>query len=202
MPYLFLDIETAPLEIKNEAIKSYLMDKKISKESRSFIPIYSKIITIGIKELDKPAEIYADDNEKALLEKFWQIINKNPFSRIVTFNGYKFDIPFIIIRSIINEVNMPIHINTNRWSMEKSNHFDVMMFFSQYETFLNPSLEVMGHVLGIPAEYNSISGADIERLYKEGNIDEIKNKCQNDVVLLEEVFKRVCMSYLESKNKL
>ena len=38
MKYLFLDIEVAPVEISNEHVKNYLMDKKISKEARSLDP--------------------------------------------------------------------------------------------------------------------------------------------------------------------
>ena len=200
MTHIFLDIETVPMEIKDEAIKNYLMDKKISRKSRSFHPLYSKIIVIGIKELNKPIEVLYNDNENALLEMAWQILGKNPFSVIVTFNGYKFDIPFLIIRSCINSIKLPIQINTNRWAMERSNHFDVMLFFSQYETFLNSSPEVIGRFLNIDnLEKNSITGADIERIYNEGKIEEIKRKCENDIELLEAIFKKGCLSYIEAK---
>ncbi len=193
MPCLFIDIETVPIEIRNEEVKEYLMDKKISKEARSFNPLYSRIIVLGIKELNKPAEIYYDEKESELLNKFWTKVSSSPDTTIVTFNGYKFDIPFILIRSTIHSVSQPLNINTNRWSMEKSNHFDMMMFFSHYETFLNPSLEILAKILKVDTtniEEVSAKGSDIERLYEEGNIELIKKKCQRDIEILEKVFKK------------
>ena len=49
MDHLVIDIETVPLEITDETIKEYLMDKQVSKEMRSLNPLYSKIVCIVLK---------------------------------------------------------------------------------------------------------------------------------------------------------
>ncbi len=99
MKYIFLDIETTPFDIEHNDVKQYLMDKKISKEARSLNPLYSKIITIGLKTLNEPTQILFG-KEKDMLEQFWKnIMGLN--TTLVTFNGYKFDIPFIILRSVL-----------------------------------------------------------------------------------------------------
>jgi predicted PolB exonuclease-like 3'-5' exonuclease len=197
MKYLFLDIETVPLKVENEHVREYLMDKQISKEMRSFDPKYSKIICIVVKFMDGEGKVFSNEDEKTLLEDFWSYLRENfRNATLVTHNGYKFDVPFLVVRSCLNNVDIPIDINRNRWQMEKSNHFDIMMFFSQYENFTNPNLEMFGKMHGINVEGERFFGADIEKLYNKGEINKIKEKCRQDVEILEKVFKKLCLNYV------
>ena len=198
MKFITLDIETVPLKIEHEEVREYLMDKKISKEARSLDPNYSKIIAIGVKVLNEPKMFYGDDEEK-ILNEFWNFMkefaNKNPFYRIVTHNGYKFDIPFIIIRSCINNIDLPkeVDINTNMWNMKKSNHFDTMIFFSHYGNFINPNLDVLSKLAGIEVPKERIFGADIEKVYKNNDWGKITEHCRQDVEILEKLFEKLCL---------
>ncbi|MEK6835668.1 MAG: ribonuclease H-like domain-containing protein, partial [Nanoarchaeota archaeon] len=192
--YLFLDIETAPIKINDENIKEYLMDKKISKERRSMDPNYSKIITIGLKSNDK-LELFYGDNEKELLVKFWDLVNKDVI--IVTHNGYGFDIPFLLIRSIVNNV-LPKNINLNPWQMLNSNHFDTMLFFSQHSNFTNPRLDILAKLNNINTPEERILGNEVEKFYKQGNWEKIKERCTQDIELLEKVFNKLCKNYIEN----
>jgi len=89
MEYLFLDIETVPLEINDEFIMRYLMDKKLTDAARSLNPHYSRIIVIGLKYNNEVRLLTGD--EKEILTQFWDFMKTNN-SVIVTHNGYKFDI--------------------------------------------------------------------------------------------------------------
>jgi len=175
------------------------MDKKINKESRSLDPNYSKIITICLKIMDEPIKTFYGDNEKALLESFWEFmgsfVNKNPFYKIVTHNGYKFDIPFIILRSHMNEVDIPrnITINTNPWAMINSNHFDTIIFFSNNGNFINSNLYILAKMNGINIPDNKTFGYEIEKMYKNNEWDKIIEHCNQDVEVLEKLFKKVCI---------
>ena len=182
MNHLVIDIETVPLEIKDDVIKEYLMDKKIDKESRSLHPLYSKIICIVIKGDEETVLI---GEEKDILERFWSIAKE--YSRFVTHNGYGFDIPFIIVRSAINNVNFHSKIWLNKYSMIGSNHFDTMLFFSQNGVFFNVRLDIIARSLGIETS-DDISGRDVERLYKEGNINKIIEHCRKDVQITEKIY--------------
>ena len=198
--YLMLDIETVPLDIKHEDVKTYLMDKKISKQSRSINPTYSKIIYIGVKPLNKEVKIFSGE-EKTILEEFWNYLKLNQDAIIITHNGYNFDIPFIILRSCINNIKIPVNINTNKYSMVNSNHFDTMVFFSYYGTFVNPNLEILGKMHNIDIHKQRVTGSDVERLYKEGKLDLIEEHCKQDVEILEKVFENLCLNYLESSHQ-
>ena len=199
MKYLFLDIETAPLEISNEDVKNYLMDKKISKEARSLDPNYSKVIAVTLK-LDDDVKTFYGEDEVKILNDLWNFIKENR-AVIVTHNGYKFDVPFLIIRSCVNNVNVPLTVNTNPWQMLNSNHFDTMIFFSGFGSFTNPNLEILAKIYDIDVEGERISGIEIEKLYKQKDWDKIVMRCKQDVLILEKVFNKLCKNYFEEHKR-
>jgi len=194
MKYISLDIETVPLKIEHEDVKEYLMDKKISKEQRSLDPNYSKIITIGLKSPGEETKIFYSDDEKQILTDFWNYIQ--PGQKIITHNGYKFDIPFILIRSCINNIKPTFSINTNRWGMMMSNHFDTMMFFSHYENFINQNLTILAKMNGIEIPEKTITGRDVEKAYKNKEWNKIIAHCKQDVEILEKIFEKLCLKHL------
>ena len=198
MNYLFLDIETTPLEINDEYVMRYLMDKKLTDASRSMDPNYSKVIVIGLKYNNEIKLLTGE--ERDILNEFWNIIKENNFT-IVTHNGYSFDIPFIIVRSIINDILISKEININPWNMSKSNHIDTMLIFSQ-NTFTNSNLKILAKLNNIHFEDNGILGKDIERLWKENKLDVIEEHCKNDVEILEKLFNTKCKTYIENLRKL
>jgi len=85
--------------------------------------------------------------------------------------------------------------------MEGSNHFDTMQFFSQYGNFTNPNLSILAKMHGIDIPSTRIKGSEIENLYKEGKLGEIKDHCVEDVDILESLFKKSCLDYLENLKK-
>ena len=199
MKFIFLDIETVPVELHDD-VKEYFMNKKISKDSRQMHPMYARIVVICAKEYQKETKIFNDTDEKSLLEDFWNFIAEkfaeDPRTIIVTHNGYKFDIPFLILRSYIKGVKVPVQINTNRSTMMNSNHFDTMLFFSFNGTFVNPSLEILCKMFGIDV-HERLTGDEILKCYKKGNIQEIVEHCKNDVEILEKVFDKVYIHIFE-----
>ena len=186
MNYLAFDIETVPVEIKDEFIREYLMDKQISREMRSLNPLYAKVICICLKPKDSEFIILSNDDEKVILEEFWNIA-KN-YGSFITHNGYGYDVPFLMIRSIINQVKPSININTNKFSMLNSNHFDTMLFFSQNNVFTNPRLDVVAKTLGINIGEGRFTGVEVERLFKENRLEDIKQHCKQDVEITEKVY--------------
>ena len=197
MNYLFLDIETSPIELKDDYVIKYLMDKKLTDAYRSLDPNYSKVIVIGVK-LNDELKLFTGE-EKEILENFWNFV-KGINSIIVTHNGYKFDIPFIIVRSIINNVKISLDININPWNMLRSNHIDTIIIFSQ-NVFTNSGLKILARLNNIKFENDNVMGKDIERLYKEGKIEEIKKHCQSDIEILEKLFNKLCKDYIENYRK-
>lgn len=189
MVYFILDLETAPLEL-DEKTKEYLMEKATRREMH---PVFSKIICIGIKRQDEKPRIYHGDNERETLEKFWNALGEifTSDDLIVTFNGYGFDIPFLIVRSHINGIEPKIEFNTNKWRMDGSNHFDCMLALSYLGNFTHVALEICCRMLKISYPEDIIRGEEMVQCYTEGDWDPILYRNKQHLILTEELYKKI-----------
>jgi DNA polymerase elongation subunit (family B) len=184
----FIDIETTELEFKEREIINYLMNRNIPRFSH---PFFAKIISIGIKKESEEPEIFHGNDEKQILADFWKFISEEKIDKIVTWNGYGFDIPFINIRSVINGIKKTKSINLNKWKMLESNHIDCMQFFSSIGEFQFVALEIACRLMDIPISQDRIRGEDIERLLKKSDWETIIKKNKEDLVMLEELYKKI-----------
>lgn len=188
MVVAFIDIETTELEFKEREIINYLMNRNIPRFSH---PFFAKIISIGIKKESEEPEIFHGNDEKQILADFWKFISEEKIDKIVTWNGYGFDIPFINIRSVINGIKKTKSINLNKWKMLESNHIDCMQFFSSIGEFQFVALEIACRLMDIPISQDRIRGEDIERLLKKSDWETIIKKNKEDLVMLEELYKKI-----------
>lgn len=132
-----LDIETRPQENLTElftgtleAPKNYKDPEKINEylknkaqevvKSMSIYTDYADIVCIGVKEDDKPAEIYEPKDLEALFERM-------DGKKIITFNGKSFDLPVLIKYGIKNGLDLPyarMRMDCRKWSID--GHYDLM----------------------------------------------------------------------------
>ncbi len=183
--YVVIDIEVIPEKFENDQIKEYLMDKNFPRKMH---PLFSRILMIGYKFVDEKTELLYPKDEKELLTRFWTKMREQKPKVVVTFNGYNFDIPFIQTRSYIKRVKPTIDINQNKWKIENSNHFDCMQILSSNQTFLNVALEISCQIFGLDVPEKRISGEMVPKLYDAGELDIIKEHCQQDIELTEQLY--------------
>lgn len=132
------------------------------------------------------------ENEKRILEDFWkEMVSRDPL-KVITFNGYGFDIPFIYVRSRINKVRPTVEISTYKYGMEKSNHFDCMLALSHLGAFKWVSLEILCKVHGIPVPDNRESGEMIANLYEKGDWNAILKHNKICLKLTEKLYEKCC----------
>ncbi|HLP79107.1 MAG TPA: hypothetical protein VK158_00570 [Acidobacteriota bacterium] len=74
----------------------------LSVDSDSLSPITGRIIGIGVHD-GVATHILVDEDEKALLTQFWKLLSAPSF-RLIGFNIKKFDIHFLLVRSLVHEV--------------------------------------------------------------------------------------------------
>lgn len=188
MDFVTIDIETTPIKITDQETIDYLMDKKIA---RYYHPFFSKIISIAVKENDQEPVLFSGDDEKKLLNEFWDHIASIKPPLIVTFNGYRFDIPFINIRSVIKGVMKKRDFNLTKWKMLTSDHFDCMIFLSESDAFTWVALAIACRTFGIQIPENRIGGEQVSRCYQSGDWNTIKEHNKQDVIMTEELFKKI-----------
>jgi len=183
-----LDIETTPIEFQEREVIDYLIKKKIG---RDFHPFFSKMIAVGLQDEGDEPVLIAGENEADILSEFWEKIDMIHPNLIVSFNGMAFDVPFLGLRSISNNVKPSFTIATNKWQMETSNHFDCMHALSMKGNFSWVSLEMACRLLGIEIPSDRVRATRLEELYKAKDWEAIRKRTKQDLKLTEQLFLKI-----------
>lgn len=142
----------------------------------------------GVKNYEKGGVKYEVKTEKEMLINFWQDIKF--YDQLISFNGRRFDCPFIIFRSIYHHLKPTKNLMPNRYY--KDNHLDIMDQLSFYGAFRNFSLEVVCQFLGIKnPKDEGVSGLVVNDLFKNKEYQKIAEYCMRDVVATKELYERV-----------
>jgi predicted PolB exonuclease-like 3'-5' exonuclease len=148
----------------------------------SLNPGFGQIVCIGIgtdagTTID--VKMLSGRDEAAILGQFWAHLATKRNGKIITFNGKRFDVPFIIKRSAILGILPTMRISTRRYETDR--HFDVFElltdFYNCKEKF---TLHAYCKMFGLENTDTS-SGSEVFQLWKEGRISEIEAHCAEDV---------------------
>jgi 3'-5' exonuclease len=189
------DIETVP-DIKSFAAANG-HDGKSDDEIRVAMGdkfpkhIYHSIICIGALVAHREDIRWAVDAlgaphvgerpEKALISSFVdRIAELSP--QLVTFNGSSFDLPVLRYRAMVHGVAAPglsARPYFNRYTEDAVDLCDVLSSFSSQG---RATLRELCRVMGLPGKPEGISGAEVEKYYRDGHIREIAEYCESDVL--------------------
>ncbi|MFA5076024.1 MAG: ribonuclease H-like domain-containing protein [Patescibacteria group bacterium] len=160
------------------------------KNELGFSPFTGEIVAIGVLDLekDKGAVYYQAPgqkdqetenkgikfkplSEKEMLEQFWQGVSK--YQDFVSFNGRSFDVPYLMIRSAINQVRPSKDLLSNRYlSSQKfeAKHIDLLdqLTFYGASWTRKPSLHVACRAFGIQSpKAGGVTGDDVAGLFRD-----------------------------------
>lgn len=176
--YFIIDIETCPINLENYS--------NLNEEEKIKLlnPIDSKIVALGIRYKNKNI-VFIDDDEKKILENFWsewkKIKQESQNNLAVGFNIINFDIPFIVTRSFINNVEIvPFMIKSLLDLKEKINAY-------RYGKSRG-KLSEYGKFLGL--EISNMDGSQVAGLWIENKIEEIKKYLSKDLEVTEQLLIR------------
>lgn len=222
---LFLDIETAAICRKFEDLDAraqFLWDCKADAlrkrdPSLKHIPTselfllkagifaeYSKILCISLAYFKKSANSFAykcktlaQDDEKALLESFLELVesnfNRRSFKWFCGHNIREFDIPFICRRALINGLPLPNALDIagkKPWELRHLIDTLELWKFGDYKHYC--SLDTLCHAFGIESPKSSMSGAAVHlRYWNASACEEIAEYCEKDVKATARVFLRM-----------
>ena len=162
-------------------------------ETTGLSPKYSKVILIGILYIKNNQTVvqqfFADNSkeEKEILFYFKEVF-KN-FEYHITFNGMRFDIPYLNERFKSNDIN---------YIIDKTKDIDILNLVKPYQkklSLIDCKLKTIEKYLGIERK-DTISGKESVELYKDYEIsqnEELKRKIllhnYEDIYYLSKIFK-------------
>jgi DNA polymerase elongation subunit (family B) len=218
-PTLVFDIETVGQDFSelDDAQQTYLLtklekqetDPEVAQHKTGLHPLFGFVSHIGLFNPDSgkgkviglvdktcrpsnPAfEYIVCETEKELLETFWKIAAK--FQRFVTYNGHNFDFPFLLFRSAVNRVVVPIELD-----FRSANMIDLMNKLRPFGSRAY-SLEMVNKALGIfNPKADGVNGSEVYNLFKQGRCQEIVDYVSRDVKATAELYE-VWKTYLAGK---
>ncbi len=181
------------------------------KEGLPFDPFLGEVVAISMSNRDaqggtyfrapgEDMEDYEEDGvqyrvgtEKEILEMFWE--KAANYSKFVTFNGRSFDVPFLMIRSAVNQTKPSVNLMGNRYlemqrKLRMAEHIDLFDQLSFYGSVRRrPKLHFATQAFGIESpKGEEMDGAEVPQAFKEGRYKEIAKYCMHDVVATKKLY--------------
>lgn len=175
----------------------YAFNAQKEKTGSEFLPIYfhkivciSSVICDDFGHFKKVGNFGKNSNEeKDIIQDFLNYLNKVE-PRFVSFNGRGFDFPCIMLRAMKFNLNAYGFFNLNGVDKNKYENYRAR-YSEKWHTDLLDSLGNFGirnltldgicKMLNLVGKYD-INGADVYKLYINGDFEKIKEYCQSDVL--------------------
>ena len=151
-------------------------------ETTGLSNLKDRIIAIGIKT-DSEELVITYKQEKRMLEEFWAYLRKFNNIKLITFNGAEFDVPFLIVRSLKHNI---LIVKINRYD-----HLDLKIALSNGFRYKKGKLEEFSKLIKYKPKYNGYKGEHIPLLWKNKQLDELKEYVMQDARMTYFLFKRL-----------
>ncbi len=206
--YIAWKTSNIPVGNRTDPVKiaAYQAERRAEMQNEfALSPLTGKIILIGcltdnelVSTSDIPFQVKLDGkalllqlegDEKDILTKFWQVLWRfihNDGGQLVSFNGKMFDLPFIIHRSTILNIELPGRIMMNRLLNKYNNdpHVDLFNWFN------GGSLVEWSYKLGLTSSL-AREGNQIGVWYEAGQMQLIKEKNSIDLFQTATIYNKI-----------
>ena len=204
---LVFDIETIPDVDAGRKLYDlqYLSDEEVAKAmfalrqakvGHEFLPHYlQKICAISlVLSQGQHIKVWSLGNEQAdekeLITRFFSGIDKHT-PTLVSWNGSGFDLPVLHYRALLHGISAPTYWESGenhqhfRWNNYLSRfhyrHIDLMDILAAYQNKAFAPLDDIACLLGFPGKMG-MSGSKVWEEYSKGNIKQIRDYCETDVL--------------------
>lgn len=214
---LFIDIETVSSVAKFELLPPAMQSLWLRKAERFATTLeaqkaafferggifaeFGKIVVIALgyvaTHADKAPSLHvmglADDDEKALLQRFKTLLMRFPaHTQLCGHNGKEFDFPYLARRMTVCGVPLPPVLDTAGKKPWEVNHVDTMELWKFGDRKNYTSLDLLAHLLDIPSSKDDMTGAEVNAYYYERkDLPSIKRYCMKDVVTTAQLYRKL-----------
>lgn len=189
---MFVEAVSAPSNYKDQAkIDAYVAEKQAEQVTRAALyPWTARVVALGVDIGAGPLVSVCphEADEAHVIRTFWKsIAREHPqyIETIVGFNSRSFDLPVLLARSLLLDIDAP-HINLDRY---RSPHIDLMDRLTWFGTIPARSLKWYARRFGVPVT-DETTGADVAALVAAGQFDKVAEHCHADLVLTRAVAER------------
>jgi len=185
-----LEEEKEKLSFLLQLIKLWLLPCLIPKQKMEWFNFQNKE-KISLKE--EGVEYLSFPNEKELLLNFWEIIK--PYQQFITFNGYNFDVPILMLRSAMNEIRPSKNLMTSRYldrqpyNLQHIDLADQLSFYGAKNDYLGLHFWTRAFGIDSPKE-GELTGDKVAQYFREGKTLEIARYCLKDVIATTALFEK------------
>jgi len=206
---LVFDIETRALQLTGplekalvHKVRNVLPDNRAKKmlDYRYLHPAYAEVAAISVLRAasenaarEECVEAVIVGDEEDILRTFINYIDD--FNGLfVTFNGFGFDIPFIIARCAV----YGIQIRNSRFLMlakfRSAPHYDVMALLGNWGTF-PVSLQEASLMFDVVNSKDYLEGEDILKFLQRATSEELSEYCKGDTWTTWCIFQKMYLIY-------
>jgi uncharacterized protein YprB with RNaseH-like and TPR domain len=149
-------------------------------ETTGLSPFDDRVTVIGLR-VDDTDYTFINEDEEVMLREFWSFTELFLRWKLVGFNIYAFDIPFLVARSFKYGIRIPDL---------KYRVVDLRLMLSFGNKYAKGKLEDFARLLCVPAKLNGLTGAEAISLWHDGNYDDLKSYVLQDVNITAQIFER------------
>lgn len=153
----------------------------------------NRIVALGWHDVgygDPLVMLCKDEAQEAVaLRMFWQTYGQQ-FTKLVTFNGTRFDLPVLIMRSIYLDVDYPDVQIKPEWRSPHLDLYEVLSVQGARDRKDVKSLRFYAKRFGF-GTLDKVEGSQIAQLVAEGKWDEVEAHCLSDLGLTHALANRL-----------
>lgn len=142
----------------------------------SLSPLYGRVCAIGLAWEDAEGEAAQqslvsepEGGEPDLLAEFWA--TATGAERLATWNGHTFDIPFLLIRSMIHDIDIPFDGRDLTRRYAQFPHYDVKQVLCGWDTRGKGSLDEFLAAFKLPTK--TAHGSAVYQMAQDGRWEDI-----------------------------
>jgi predicted PolB exonuclease-like 3'-5' exonuclease len=102
--------------------------------------------------------------------------------QLVTFNGSSFDLPVLRYRAMVYGVAAPGLAARPYFHRYTEDAVDLCGVLSSFSSQAKVTLHELCRVMGLPGKPDGMTGAEVEKYYRDGHVREIAEYCESDVL--------------------
>ncbi len=160
-------------------------------------PVMTMVVPPEGREVDEYPDWIRPMSEPELLRSFWHLAEAADL--VVSFNGRGFDVPYLVIRSLIHKIPARVDLLSSPYSLRP--HLDLFRLIGHGRGGLgSTSLDVVCWALGIESPKGAMDGSMVAPTYARGDIESIASYNAADVRATTAVYRHLREQLLPFRN--